>query len=425
VGNLHYIFKYYFIIIETYVLYLMVIFLSYSVIYILREVNGYMKKIFGILVVTLFIATTVLPVVGTMNIVNDKDGEKTVNSDSLPVLVRGGNTLLMLPPWLLVFFNGDWNYWDKAPDLYTIPKGNVGIGTETPTEKLEVSGTVYSSSGGFKFPDGSVQTTAASGGGTGGDDDWKWSFGSGIDGSIYHSGLVGIGGVAGFEDLTVWGGIQCEHLRPIAANDLKIKTGTGATGLIVKEIGGNVGIKTDDPEEDLHVIGDGYIQGIFESTNDAAGIKLISSDNQAYELQSLNDGGFILYDRTDERYILYIDTDGNIDMFSNSVRNYQGFPRPDWDSGWQTIPADSSKGLDHHLGGNPDNYVVDIQRKSTTSNYRSIEGIGGDDDHWVEAVMWEKPQGFYWYSLSDSIIRVKNKYLAEDIMVRVRIWVYE
>jgi len=40
-------------------------------------------------------------------------------------------------------------------------QGNVGISTGNPTEKLEVSGTIYSNSGGFKFPDGTAQTTAA------------------------------------------------------------------------------------------------------------------------------------------------------------------------------------------------------------------------------------------------------------------------
>jgi hypothetical protein len=39
--------------------------------------------------------------------------------------------------------------------------GNVGIGTASPGEKLSVAGTVESTGGGFKFPDGSVQSTAA------------------------------------------------------------------------------------------------------------------------------------------------------------------------------------------------------------------------------------------------------------------------
>ncbi len=41
--------------------------------------------------------------------------------------------------------------------------GNVGIGTETPTEALQVVGTIHSTTGGFRFPDGTLQTTADSG----------------------------------------------------------------------------------------------------------------------------------------------------------------------------------------------------------------------------------------------------------------------
>jgi len=42
--------------------------------------------------------------------------------------------------------------------------GNVGLGTSTPAEKLSVAGKVESTTGGFKFPDGTTQTTAATGG---------------------------------------------------------------------------------------------------------------------------------------------------------------------------------------------------------------------------------------------------------------------
>jgi len=41
--------------------------------------------------------------------------------------------------------------------------GNVGVGTSSPGQKLTVAGTIESTTGGIKFPDGSTQTTAASG----------------------------------------------------------------------------------------------------------------------------------------------------------------------------------------------------------------------------------------------------------------------
>ena len=47
-----------------------------------------------------------------------------------------------------------------------LANGNVGVGTTSPGQKLTVAGTIESTSGGIKFPDGSTQTTAASGGGT-------------------------------------------------------------------------------------------------------------------------------------------------------------------------------------------------------------------------------------------------------------------
>ena len=42
--------------------------------------------------------------------------------------------------------------------------GNVGIGTTSPGQKLSVAGVIESTTGGVKFPDGTTQTTAASGG---------------------------------------------------------------------------------------------------------------------------------------------------------------------------------------------------------------------------------------------------------------------
>ena len=54
-------------------------------------------------------------------------------------------------------------------DLFVSPQGQVGVGTLSPGEQLTVNGRIHSLSGGVRFPDGTVQQTAA---------------GAGFDGSI-------------------------------------------------------------------------------------------------------------------------------------------------------------------------------------------------------------------------------------------------
>lgn len=84
--------------------------------------------------------------------------------------------------------SGDDDWTIDGGDLYSSVSGNVGIGTTSPDQKLTVAGTVESTTGGFKFPDGTVQATAATGGG--GDSDWTIS-GDDLFSSV--SGNVGIG----------------------------------------------------------------------------------------------------------------------------------------------------------------------------------------------------------------------------------------
>lgn len=47
-----------------------------------------------------------------------------------------------------------------SQDLFVDPSGQVGLGTTSPVRRLDVEGVVRSKSGGFEFPDGSVQATA-------------------------------------------------------------------------------------------------------------------------------------------------------------------------------------------------------------------------------------------------------------------------
>src|SRR6185503_12208740 len=73
--------------------------------------------------------------------------------------VAGSGTAGQITKWLGVdgsntFTVGDTNI---TEDKF----GKVGIGTRTPTSTLTVRGSIETTLGGFKFPDGTIQTTSA------------------------------------------------------------------------------------------------------------------------------------------------------------------------------------------------------------------------------------------------------------------------
>src|SRR5262245_40661431 len=74
--------------------------------------------------------------------------------------VMGGGTVGRLTKWT-GFSSSNSIIGDTT--IYEDKFGKVGIGTDTPTSRLTVSGMIQSTGGGFQFPDGTVQTTSASG----------------------------------------------------------------------------------------------------------------------------------------------------------------------------------------------------------------------------------------------------------------------
>jgi len=147
------------------------------------------KKTLGIVVCMLLIATAVLPAVGSINIDKNQDVNTSDEPDGFQKPSRRSSKPLLLPPFLLQLVNGDWDYWSSPPHMYTIPEGNVGIGTSNPTSELEVVGNVEADS--FTINGVPVGTST----------DSYWS--EGEEGNIYYNGDVDIDG-----DLSVTGAID-------------------------------------------------------------------------------------------------------------------------------------------------------------------------------------------------------------------------
>jgi hypothetical protein len=88
--------------------------------------------------------------------IHNRSGLSTlVAGPSLPVV--GGGTVGRLTKWTGITSS---NSLIGDSTIFETKLGLVGIGTETPTSRLTVAGTIQSLTGGFQFPDGTIQTTA-------------------------------------------------------------------------------------------------------------------------------------------------------------------------------------------------------------------------------------------------------------------------
>jgi hypothetical protein len=116
------------------------------------------------------------------------------------------------------------------------------------------------------------------------------------------------------------------------------------------------------------------------------------------------------------------------DIYASEVR-VRIWVRPvsSYDSGWIPLALDTSQALLHNLGGDPDNYVVDMQFRAATVDGVNLRYYGGADfgTNPAPGHVADDRVGAYWRSLDDSSIvvyrRPEDTYAEE---VRMRIWQY-
>jgi len=159
-------------------------------------------------------------------------------------LPKGGGNIRATAPMGLLTVGTDKFFINTA--------GKVGIGTTTPGQKLSVAGTIESSSGGFKFPDGTTQTSAWTAAG--------WTENASANTVYTTTGRnIGIGTMAPVNKLDVEGGL--------AVGATYSGTNTAPTnGLLVE---GNVGIGTTAPANKLDVEGGLVVGATYSGTNTA------------------------------------------------------------------------------------------------------------------------------------------------------------
>jgi hypothetical protein len=101
---------------------------------------------------------------------------------------------------------------------------------------------------------------------------------------------------------------------------------------------------------------------------------------------------------------------------------------PHYESGWQVVGQDASEDLSHNLGGNADNYLVNMMYYDNDFNHINQRHLGGADfgANPPGGYNADDRAGAYWRSLTDSDITVYRR--PEDGLVdyvRIRIWVAE
>ena len=306
---------------------------------------------------------------------------------------------------------------DDSTGKFTFENGKVGIGTTSPLWELEVANQMPGNAA------ESAVTADDAGGAIAAYSSTFSTFPHLADRVSVFSSLATATGL----DLRADGG----------TSDIRFYTGgiTPSDERIRITSSGNVGIGTTNPGAKLEVKQNDWQDIVKVGTPDTSN-RLILSSGPDYASVS---GG-----QTNQNSIMISHSTGNVGIGPSlglpqaklqvngdlKVKGdvtvdgaYVGsFPRPAYDTGWVPLLQGQDLLCIHNLGGNVDNYVVDLTFKSSYAGINN-ERIGSDSYHSVDE--W-KTVGARWRELTTSSIIVhrgeEDGYAPE---VRVRIWVYK
>ncbi len=111
---------------------------------------------------------------------------------------------------------------------------------------------------------------------------------------------------------------------------------------------------------------------------------------------------------------------------NSATAYYQSDETPDYDSGWQSITANTDIDFVHNLGGSADDYTVVLDQKET-----GLSSTHGINNHYVGGDINYNPtrtdMGTFWVLLTNSSIKVwRNPDTVSHVdQVRIRIWAHK
>jgi hypothetical protein len=270
----------------------------------------------------------------------------------------------------------------------------VGIGTVDPQEKLDVNGDVrLGASSDIAFGDDNTRIYA-----TGGD-------------------IV----LTADDDV---------HLQP--DDDIYVRKDGGSAWVHFDNSAERLGVGTTNPEYKLTVngevsIADGGVSK-YHINYYQGGLNFAETGVQDRRIH-INDGGNVGIGTANPGAKLGVNGDLKVtgafkgDISSSSGTEGAPFPRPAYDSGWFAFYQGTDFDFTHNIGGDINNYFVDLQFKH--NGYMGIHnrGIG------VDITPWDyNGRGGHWYGLTPTMITVSpapGSGLEFIDSARVRIWLIE
>jgi len=193
-----------------------------------------------------------------------------------------------------------------------------------------------------------------------------------------------------------------------------VNMATNSAKTLTHNLGGNVADYLVDMQykmSDSNGVNVRYFGGADFGTHPPGGTS--ADDRVGAYWRSLTNSSITIYRRPEDIYAPQI-----------RIRIWRK-PSPSYDSGWVTMATNSAKTLTHNVGGNPEDYLVDMEYKTSDANGVNVRYFGGADfgTHPPGGTSTDDRVGAYWRSLTNATITIYRR--PEDIyapQIRIRLW---